>query len=232
MWLTRFQRAIDGSLSSQYESHYRGVTERLLCAMENSCSAPQPRALTVYQYRIKSEKLTRNSSNRTALRTHSACEDYVTVSLPLVSLTTVLCADRVGQMTKTYNDIDAVTRLLEEVIVGFSMPFQCHLWDLQSILPFDALFLVLLIRSIGNALILRLTATVCSNASLLTVSPLLHPTERARSGVGGQNRPVAAEEEQNSDWAEWLLGGASGANRRRGLPSERTHILHRANHEI
>ncbi|KAJ3608627.1 hypothetical protein NHX12_023159 [Muraenolepis orangiensis] len=27
---------------------------------------------------------------------------------------TVLCADRVGQMTKTYNDIDAVTRLLEE----------------------------------------------------------------------------------------------------------------------
>ncbi|XP_070970457.1 trafficking kinesin-binding protein 1-like isoform X1 [Oncorhynchus clarkii lewisi] len=28
--------------------------------------------------------------------------------------TEVLCADRVGQMTKTYNDIDAVTRLLEE----------------------------------------------------------------------------------------------------------------------
>lgn len=27
----------------------------------------------------------------------------------------VLCAERVGQMTKTYNDIDAVTRLLEEV---------------------------------------------------------------------------------------------------------------------
>lgn len=29
----------------------------------------------------------------------------------------VLCAERVGQMTKTYNDIDAVTRLLEEVSV-------------------------------------------------------------------------------------------------------------------
>lgn len=27
----------------------------------------------------------------------------------------VMCAERVGQMTKTYNDIDAVTRLLEEV---------------------------------------------------------------------------------------------------------------------
>lgn len=38
---------------------------------------------------------------------------------PITSLAspapTVLCADRVGQMTKTYNDIDAVTRLLEEV---------------------------------------------------------------------------------------------------------------------
>uniref|UniRef100_A0A3B4X2I9 Trafficking kinesin protein 1 n=1 Tax=Seriola lalandi dorsalis TaxID=1841481 RepID=A0A3B4X2I9_SERLL len=29
-------------------------------------------------------------------------------------LPSLLCADRVGQMTKTYNDIDAVTRLLEE----------------------------------------------------------------------------------------------------------------------
>uniref|UniRef100_A0A3B4ZK10 Trafficking kinesin-binding protein 1-like n=1 Tax=Stegastes partitus TaxID=144197 RepID=A0A3B4ZK10_9TELE len=33
---------------------------------------------------------------------------------PSVRISTVLCADRVGQMTKTYNDIDAVTRLLEE----------------------------------------------------------------------------------------------------------------------
>lgn len=30
----------------------------------------------------------------------------------------VLCAERVGQMTKTYSDIDAVTRLLEEVWSG------------------------------------------------------------------------------------------------------------------
>ena len=30
-------------------------------------------------------------------------------------VSTVLCAERVGQMTKTYSDIDAVTRLLEEV---------------------------------------------------------------------------------------------------------------------
>lgn len=29
----------------------------------------------------------------------------------------VLCAERVGQMTKTYNDIDAVTRLLEEASI-------------------------------------------------------------------------------------------------------------------
>jgi hypothetical protein len=38
------------------------------------------------------------------------------VSLSFLSLT-VLCAERIGQMTKTYNDIDAVTRLLEEVSV-------------------------------------------------------------------------------------------------------------------
>ena len=32
-----------------------------------------------------------------------------------LSLFTAICADRVCQMTKTYNDIEAVTRLLEEV---------------------------------------------------------------------------------------------------------------------
>ncbi|KAF7247682.1 Trafficking kinesin-binding protein 1 [Varanus komodoensis] len=35
-------------------------------------------------------------------------------SISKSSRTDVLCAERVGQMTKTYNDIDAVTRLLEE----------------------------------------------------------------------------------------------------------------------
>lgn len=41
----------------------------------------------------------------------------ISSSLPLLFLA-VLCAERVGQMTKTYNDIDAVTRLLEEVSVS------------------------------------------------------------------------------------------------------------------
>lgn len=31
----------------------------------------------------------------------------------------VLCSNRVSQMTKTYNDIEAVTRLLEEVRIQF-----------------------------------------------------------------------------------------------------------------
>ncbi|XP_063117034.1 trafficking kinesin-binding protein 1 isoform X3 [Cavia porcellus] len=39
-----------------------------------------------------------------------ACEQQDTLDL----VEAVLCAERVGQMTKTYNDIDAVTRLLEE----------------------------------------------------------------------------------------------------------------------
>ncbi|XP_005383610.1 PREDICTED: trafficking kinesin-binding protein 1 isoform X4 [Chinchilla lanigera] len=39
-----------------------------------------------------------------------ACEQHDTLDL----VEEVLCAERIGQMTKTYNDIDAVTRLLEE----------------------------------------------------------------------------------------------------------------------
>ncbi|XP_030637281.1 trafficking kinesin-binding protein 1 isoform X2 [Chanos chanos] len=40
--------------------------------------------------------------------------DYYELDWYYEECTDVLCADRVGQMTKTYNDIDAVTRLLEE----------------------------------------------------------------------------------------------------------------------
>ncbi|XP_032374073.1 trafficking kinesin-binding protein 1 isoform X6 [Etheostoma spectabile] len=40
--------------------------------------------------------------------------DYFELDWYYEECTDVLCADRVGQMTKTYSDIDAVTRLLEE----------------------------------------------------------------------------------------------------------------------
>ncbi|XP_037641172.1 trafficking kinesin-binding protein 1 isoform X3 [Sebastes umbrosus] len=40
--------------------------------------------------------------------------DYYELDWYYEECTDVLCADRVGQMTKTYSDIDAVTRLLEE----------------------------------------------------------------------------------------------------------------------
>ncbi|XP_077665399.1 trafficking kinesin-binding protein 1 isoform X2 [Eretmochelys imbricata] len=40
--------------------------------------------------------------------------DYYELDWYYEDCTDVLCAERVGQMTKTYNDIDAVTRLLEE----------------------------------------------------------------------------------------------------------------------
>ncbi|KAM4735179.1 trafficking kinesin-binding protein 1 isoform 3-T3 [Anableps anableps] len=40
--------------------------------------------------------------------------DYYELDWYYDECTDVLCADRVGQMTKTYSDIDAVTRLLEE----------------------------------------------------------------------------------------------------------------------
>ncbi|KAM9308531.1 trafficking kinesin-binding protein 1 isoform 3-T3 [Gastrophryne carolinensis] len=41
-------------------------------------------------------------------------EDYFELDWCYDDCADVLCAERVGQMTKTYNDIDAVTRLLEE----------------------------------------------------------------------------------------------------------------------
>ncbi|XP_069067599.1 trafficking kinesin-binding protein 1 isoform X9 [Pleurodeles waltl] len=41
-------------------------------------------------------------------------DDYYELDWYYEECTEVLCAERVGQMTKTYNDIDAVTRLLEE----------------------------------------------------------------------------------------------------------------------
>lgn len=54
----------------------------------------------------------------------------------------VLCADRVGQMTKTYHDIDAVTRLLEEVrcctVIWSISEFQsCTVADFESVKLWD-----------------------------------------------------------------------------------------------
>lgn len=54
---------------------------------------------------------------------HSACV------LSSLFFATVLCADRVGQMTKTYNDIDAVTRLLEEVRGVVFGSVNCVTWS-------------------------------------------------------------------------------------------------------
>lgn len=60
-----------------------------------------------------------------------------------ISFVSVLCSNRVSQMTKTYNDIEAVTRLLEEV--NFDLHFlkifkkrcfvkilNCSFWFLQK----------------------------------------------------------------------------------------------------
>lgn len=56
------------------------------------------------------------SDTQTQLRSLGPWTACCQLSLPVLFLA-VLCAERVGQMTKTYNDIDAVTRLLEEVSV-------------------------------------------------------------------------------------------------------------------
>jgi len=54
----------------------------------------------------------------TVLNSGLMCSSALLTSFSTLFLSvSVLCAERVGQMTKTYNDIDAVTRLLEEVKV-------------------------------------------------------------------------------------------------------------------
>uniref|UniRef100_A0A8C9VDQ1 Trafficking kinesin protein 1 n=1 Tax=Scleropages formosus TaxID=113540 RepID=A0A8C9VDQ1_SCLFO len=50
----------------------------------------------------------------TPLISPDACVDLTTEQIEETLKYFLLCAERVGQMTKTYNDIDAVTRLLEE----------------------------------------------------------------------------------------------------------------------
>lgn len=47
---------------------------------------------------------------------------------------------------------------------------------------------------------------------------VFQPIEREGFGAGRQDRPVASQEEQSSDGAERLPGGARGADRRGGAP--------------
>ncbi|XP_043920662.1 trafficking kinesin-binding protein 1 isoform X3 [Protopterus annectens] len=65
-------------------------------------SLTSDRGEEIYEYCFVPEKDEDNKEQ-------NACEEQ-----NLDILEEVLCAERVGQMTKTYNDIDAVTRLLEE----------------------------------------------------------------------------------------------------------------------
>lgn len=48
----------------------------------------------------------------------------------------MLCAERVGQMTKTYNDIDAVTRLLEEVSCANLVHLHLNIYDRMACCTF------------------------------------------------------------------------------------------------
>lgn len=110
------QRAIDGSLCGQYQSHYCGGDSAATVHHGKQLLLPAASRSDIVSITCYILTLTRNSSNRTALQTPMVCVlRNVVVSPLLFFFVTVLCADRVGQMTKTYNDIDAVTRLLEEV---------------------------------------------------------------------------------------------------------------------
>jgi hypothetical protein len=50
----------------------------------------------------------------------------------IVFIISVLCSNRVSQMTKTYNDIEAVTRLLEEVSKASSFLIVSYMWTVSQ----------------------------------------------------------------------------------------------------
>lgn len=70
---------------------------------------------------IWSDPICRNVSTRQKVLRFSNntylnwCHFFLNILINCFLLVTVLCSNRVSQMTKTYNDIEAVTRLLEEV---------------------------------------------------------------------------------------------------------------------
>lgn len=147
------------------------------------------------------------------------CE-FQTSSIESVSLppppATVLCSERVGQVTKTYHDIKAVTHLLEEVrgrhraderdyerlcrrlsrFFGLSVSLQCIQKEMS-------VFVVLPANSESFSFFLSVTA------------------ERAGSGVSGEDRPVAAEAEPRADGSQWNDRWAAGDCKGRG--TKRAH---------
>ncbi|XP_018910242.1 trafficking kinesin-binding protein milt isoform X2 [Bemisia tabaci] len=88
----------------------------------NSVLKEKPKSLDIGS--VSFDETTPDSSTATALHGKGSVSDcfyhihkhgsQLGVRLLLPALNRVLCSDRVSQMTKTYNDVEAVTRLLEE----------------------------------------------------------------------------------------------------------------------
>ncbi|XP_078715581.1 trafficking kinesin-binding protein 1 isoform X1 [Lampetra fluviatilis] len=68
----------------------------------------------VYEAAPNGEALLICDGNELSALVEEVAADDAAGDVPWEQVQQVLCADRVGQMTKTYSDIDAVTRLLEE----------------------------------------------------------------------------------------------------------------------
>ncbi|XP_031432567.1 trafficking kinesin-binding protein 1 isoform X2 [Clupea harengus] len=75
---------------------------------------PQECAEESYEFDSSSEALDSSASGLPDKEEGEEEEEEEEENGDLFTFEEVLCAERVGQMTKTYNDIDAVTRLLEE----------------------------------------------------------------------------------------------------------------------
>lgn len=126
------------------------------------------------------------------------CVNSRAPSIESVSLsppTTVLCSERVGQVTKTYHDIKAVTHLLEEVR-GRRRADERDYERLCHDFFWPACFSG--VHSEGDVSVFVVLPANSESFSLF----LYVTAERAGPGVSGEDRPVAAEAEPRADGSQ------------------------------
>uniref|UniRef100_A0A668A8I9 Trafficking kinesin protein 1 n=1 Tax=Myripristis murdjan TaxID=586833 RepID=A0A668A8I9_9TELE len=102
--------------------HLWGVAFFVNCYVCNNTDLPELEIISLLEeqlpvYRLRADTIFGYDQDdwlHTPLVSSDAALDLTTQQIEETLKYFLLCADRVGQMTKTYSDIDAVTRLLEE----------------------------------------------------------------------------------------------------------------------
>lgn len=146
----------------------------------------------------------------------------------------MLCSDRVGQVTKTYHDIKAVTHLLEEVRDTQQMsrltedPCYLPYWTFLSVnldgiivcqcnwktsIP---LYLVIVALKLWLYNMCHIFTTYTSLCMFLYKGKGFYFAERAGSGASSANRSISPEAESRNNRTQWNAGWAAWDCKRRG----------------